>query len=76
MAGVVWGMRAFYALNIVGAGNSGVRLLLEDDSSKKAVQEFWGSPVQPPLAKNMLGSMWLSTALMSVAGLFAPVTFR
>lgn len=66
-------MRAFYGLNVLGAGRSGLQLLLDD---REALQESWGGQVTPRLAAVAVGSMWTSVALTSVAGLAAPVTFR
>ncbi|KAL4457782.1 hypothetical protein ABPG75_012647 [Micractinium tetrahymenae] len=65
-------MRAFYTLNVVGAGRAGLQLLLDD---RKAVQDSWGGPVAPRLAAVTLGSMWTAVAVTSIAGLVAPVTF-
>jgi hypothetical protein len=66
-------MRAHFAMNVLGAGNSGVQLLRGDS---RGVIGFWGAPVTPPLAAATVGSMWAATALVSLAGLAAPVTFR
>ncbi len=66
-------MRAFYCLNIAGAGRSGLQLLLGD---QKAAQDSWGVPVTPHTAAVAVGSMWTAVAFVSIAGLAAPVTFR
>ena len=66
-------MRVFYGFNVLGAGRAGLQLLLDD---RKAAQESWGVPVTPRLAAVAVGSMWTSAALLSLAGLAAPVTFR
>lgn len=52
MAGSLLGMRAFYALNIVGAGSSALELLLP--RAKAAVERSWGAPVTPVLAASMV----------------------
>ena len=62
------------ALNIAGAGSSGLQLLLP--GRRQAMEESWGAPVSPPLAASMIGAMWTAAAAVSVAGLFAPVTWR
>ncbi len=69
-----WVLRAFYALNLAGAGNSGVQLLL--GPSRPAVVSEWGEAVRPPLAAAVIGSMFSAASLTSLAGLINPVAFR
>lgn len=67
-------LRGFYALNIMGAGRSGLHLLR---GSAKEVDAAFGAPaVTPPMAATVIGSSWVGLALVSALGLFAPKTYR
>lgn len=72
-------MRGFFALSAIGAGKDGITLLASAGASKvedKAVQETWGGKL-PPLAANVLGSMFLATSLLSAVGaVTAPAALR
>lgn len=69
-----WVLRAFYGLNVIGAGNQGVQLLL--GPSSPAVVSDWGEAVRPPLAAAVIGSVFSAASLTSLAGLVNPVAFR
>lgn len=69
-----WVLRAFYALNVLGAGNQGVQLLL--GPSRPAVVSDWGEAVRPPLAAAVIGSVFTAASLTSLAGLINPAAFR
>jgi hypothetical protein len=69
-----WVMRAFYAINVLGAGNQGVHLLL--GPSRPAVVTDFGEAVRPPLAAAVIGSVFAAASLTSLAGLINPSAFR
>lgn len=62
-------LRVFYGLNVVGAGVNGIKLL-------RGRPADFGAAISPPLAGSVVGGMWLSASITSLAGLVAPVEFR
>lgn len=65
-------MRFMYVYNLVGAGVVGFIILLAPNFAARYV--FSGT-VEPNIAMNILGSIWLAVGVLSIFGLFYPLQF-
>jgi hypothetical protein len=65
-------LRAIYIANIIVAGTVGWMSLFDPN---RAATTVFSSTTEPNLPMGIVGSFWLTIALLSVAGLFSPVRF-
>lgn len=65
-------MKLIYIANIIVAGWIGIASLLFPTYSAKTI--FSGTYTSSPLIQ-LVGALWLSIALLSIAGLWHPITF-
>jgi hypothetical protein len=65
-------LRAIYIANIIVAGTVGWMSLF---APSRAAMIVFGGTTEPNIPMRIVGSFWLTIALLSVAGLFSPVRF-
>jgi hypothetical protein len=69
---VRWGwLKAMYIYTIIGAGGFGLGIIIMPD----VMRSMFGWPGQDPIVLGITGSVYLSSALLSVLGLRSPLKF-
>ncbi|GAA3521483.1 hypothetical protein GCM10022393_39850 [Aquimarina addita] len=66
------GLRIIYILNIIVAGQIAISAL---SNPKKSALTTFGNAYQPTEIIKLVGCLWLAIAVLSVLGLWKPVTF-
>ena len=66
------GLRIIYILNIIVAGQIAISAI---SNPKTAAMTTFGNAYQPTELIKLVGCMWLGIAILSVLGLFKPITF-
>ena len=66
------GLRIIYILNIIVAGQIAISAI---SSPKRAAMTTFGNAYQPTELIKLVGCLWLGIAILSVLGLFKPITF-
>lgn len=65
-------LRVLFALDVIGAGGPGVLMLVAPEVANRLL---FAGELTPDAATRVLGCVWVSLGLLSIAGLFRPVTF-
>ena len=65
-------MRLVYAANVLVAGTVGALTLFTPTAGSRLV---YSDTAPPTTAMQMAGALWLAIAVLSLAGLFRPLTF-
>ena len=66
------GLRIIYVLNIIVAGQIAISAM---SNPKTAAMTTFGNAYQPTEVMKLVGCLWLGIAILSVLGLFKPITF-
>lgn len=66
------GLRIIYVLNIIVAGQIAISAL---SNPKNSALTTFGNAYQPTEVIRLVGCLWLAIAVLSVLGLWKPVTF-
>ena len=66
------GLRIIYILNIIVAGQIAISAI---SNPKTAAMTTFGNAYQPTELIKLVGCLWLGIAILSVLGLFKPITF-
>lgn len=66
------GLRIIYTLNIIIAGQIAISAL---SNPKNSALTTFGNAYQPTEVIRLVGCLWLAIALLSVLGLWKPITF-
>ncbi len=66
------GLRIIYILNIIVAGQIAISAI---SNPKTAAMTTFGNAYQPTEVIKLVGCLWLGIAVLSVLGLFKPITF-
>ena len=65
-------LRIIYILNILVAGQIAITALI---STKNATATTFGNAYAPTEVMRLVGCLWLAIAILSVLGLWKPMTF-
>ncbi len=65
-------LRIIYILNIIVAGQIAISAI---SNPKTAAMTTFGNAYQPTEVIKLVGCLWLGIAILSVLGLFKPITF-
>jgi hypothetical protein len=69
---VRWGwLKGMYVYTIIGAGGFGLGIIIMPES----MRSIFGWPSQDPIVFGVVGSVYLSFALLSILGLLSPLKF-
>ena len=69
---VRWGwLKGMYIYTIIGAGGFGLGIIIMPES----IRSIFGWPSQDPIVFGVVGSVYLSFALLSILGLRSPLKF-
>ena len=66
------GLRIIYALNIIVAGQIAISAL---SNTKNSASTTFGNAYQPTEVIRLVGCLWLAIAILSILGLWKPITF-
>ncbi|WP_299215829.1 hypothetical protein [uncultured Aquimarina sp.] len=66
------GLRIIYILNIIVAGQIAISAL---SNPKNSALTTFGNAYQPTEVIRLIGSLWLAIAILSILGLWKPITF-
>ena len=66
------GLRIIYILNIIVAGQIAISAI---SNPKTAAMTTFGNAYQPTEVMKLVGCLWLGIAILSILGLFKPITF-
>lgn len=66
------GLKIIYVLNIIVAGQIGISAI---SSPKNSALTTFGKAYQPTEIIKLVGCLWLAIAIISILGLWKPVTF-
>jgi len=65
-------LRIIYILNIIVAGQIAISSI---SNPKSAAMTIFGNAYQPTEVIKLVGCLWLGIAVLSILGLFKPITF-
>jgi len=66
------GLKIIYILNIIVAGQIAISALI---SPEKSALTTFGNAYQPTEVIRLVGCLWLAIAILSILGLWKPITF-